>query len=251
VIRRISGGGTVFHDQGNLNFTFIINGKKGSQVDFRKYTLPVIQVLSTLGVEAKFEGKNDLKVNGLKISGNAEHVYHERVLHHGTLLFNSQLDVLRKSLRADKSHYSSRAVSSNPSSVINLKEIISGVKDISEFRQHMLEYFLDKPGNRIFELSSESVNEINSLAEKKFRTWEWNYAYGPEYLFNNSFELTGKLHSCHLSVKDGIIRDCEIKGSDEMIAAGKKLIGCRHMPQDLMKVFSRLINKDIFVKWMF
>jgi lipoate-protein ligase A len=251
VIRRISGGGTVFHDQGNLNFTFIINGKKGSQVDFRKYTLPVIQVLSTLGVEAKFEGKNDLKVNGLKISGNAEHVYHERVLHHGTLLFNSQLDVLRKSLRADKSHYSTRAVSSNTSSVINLKEIISGVKDISEFRQHMLEYFLDKPGNRIFELSSESVNEINSLAEKKFRTWEWNYAYGPEYLFNNSFELTGKLHSCHLSVKDGIIRDCKIRGSDEMIVAGKKLTGCRHMPQDLINIFSRLINKDIFVKWMF
>jgi lipoate-protein ligase A len=251
VIRRISGGGTVFHDKGNLNFTFIINGNKGSQVDFRKYTLPVIQVLSTLGVEAKFEGKNDLKVNGLKISGNAEHVYHERVLHHGTLLFNSQLDVLRKSLRADKSHYSTRAVSSNPSSVINLKETISGVKDISGFRQHMLEYFLDHPGNKIFELSSESVNEINSLTENKFRTWEWNYAYGPDYHFNNSFELTGKPHSCHLSVKDGIICDCEIKGSDEIIDAGKKLIGCRHMPQDLLIVFKRLVNKDIFVKWMF
>lgn len=252
VIRRISGGGTVFHDQGNLNFTFIINGKKGSQVDFRKYTLPVIQVLSTLGVEAKFEGKNDLKVNGLKISGNAEHIYHERILHHGTLLFNSQLDVLRKSLRADKSHYSTRAISSNASPVANLKEIISGTKDISGFRQHMLEYFLDKPGNRIFELSSESVNEINSLAEKKFRTWEWNYAYGPEYLFNNSFEFDGKPYSCHLFVKDGVIKECKIEGADVLKSISEKLIGCRHMPEDITKNLSEeklLINFVEIIKF--
>ena len=89
VIRRISGGGTVYHDNGNLNFSFILKSEQGKQVDFRKYTLPVISFLASLGVDAKFEGKNDLKVNGLKISGNAEHVYHDRVLHHGTLLFNS------------------------------------------------------------------------------------------------------------------------------------------------------------------
>lgn len=251
VIRRISGGGAVYHDQGNLNFTFVINGKKGTQVDFRKYTLPVINFLSTLGVEAKFEGKNDLKVNGLKISGNAEHIYHERVLHHGTLLFDSQLDVLKKSLREDKSHYSTRAVSSNPSSVVNLKEVIPGIKDIYEFRQMMLEYFLNQSGNKIYELTSESVNEINSLAETKFRTWEWNYAYGPEYHFNNSFEFAGKSHSCHLFVKDGIIRECEIRGSDELSEISIKLVGCKHITEELNRLFNGVINIDNFAGWIF
>ena len=251
VIRRISGGGTVYHDQGNLNFTFIINGKKGTQIDFRKYTLPVINFLSALGVEAKFEGKNDLKVNGLKISGNAEHIYHERVLHHGTLLFDSQLDVLKKSLREDKSHYSTRAVSSNPSSVVNLKKVIPGIKDIDEFRQLMLKYFLNQSGNKIYELTSESVNEIDSLAETKFRTWEWNYAYGPEYHFNNNFKVNGIVHSCHLFVKDGIIRECEIKGSDELSKTSIKLVGCKHITEELNRVFNGVINKDNFVEWIF
>ncbi len=101
MIRRISGGGTVFHDRGNLNFSFILNSKQGKQVDFKKYTLPVISFLSSIGVDAKFEGKNDLKVDGLKISGNAEHIYRNRVLHHGTLLFDTDLELMRDSLRKD------------------------------------------------------------------------------------------------------------------------------------------------------
>ncbi|MCU0462082.1 MAG: lipoate--protein ligase family protein, partial [Bacteroidales bacterium] len=124
VIRRISGGGAVFHDEGNLNFTFILQSKQGSQVDFRKYTLPVIEFLSSHGIDAKFEGKNDLKVDGLKISGNAEHVFRQRILHHGTLLFDSRLDLLGKALRKDTSSYTTRAVASNPSSVVNLRKKI-------------------------------------------------------------------------------------------------------------------------------
>src|SRR5512133_305155 len=120
VIRRISGGGTVFHDAGNLNFSFISNSESGKQVDFRKYTQPVIDFLSSMGVKARFEGKNDLKVEGFKISGNAEHIHGNRVLHHGTLLFNTSLDMLRNSIRKDTSCYSSRAVASNPATVINL-----------------------------------------------------------------------------------------------------------------------------------
>ena len=130
VIRRISGGGTVYHDHGNLNFSFIRQCETGKQVDFIKYTKPVIDFLKYLGLEAKFEGKNDLKIDGLKISGNAEHVHRNRVLHHGTLLYNTSLDSLRNSIRKDISQYSSRAVASNPSHVVNLNEKLNCFNDI-------------------------------------------------------------------------------------------------------------------------
>ena len=128
VIRRISGGGTVFHDSGNLNFCFILRSEQGKQVDFRKYTQPVIDFLASIGVNASFEAKNDLKVDGLKISGNAEHIHGDRVLHHGTLLFSTSLDMLRKSIRKDPSNYISRAVVSNPSPVTNLNGIINSFR---------------------------------------------------------------------------------------------------------------------------
>jgi lipoate-protein ligase A len=239
VIRRISGGGAVFHDAGNLNFSFILQSSQGRQVDFKKYTEPVIDFLRTLGITASFEGKNDLKVGGFKISGNAEHVFHERVLHHGTLLFNSDLRLLSSSLRKDTSHYSTRAVGSNPSPVMNLKQDCPHVNDTNKLKMGMLLYFLAKQGNSPFEMPPELREKCSLLADSKFRTWEWNYAYGPEYHFNNNFILNGNSHSCRLYVKDGIIWECEIQGSGMMTFAGKKLIGCRHMVRDMTEVLKK------------
>jgi lipoate-protein ligase A len=248
VIRRISGGGTVFHDSGNLNFSFILKSEYGSQVDFRKYTLPVINFLSTIGVKAKFEGKNDLKVNGLKISGNAEHVFHDRVLHHGTLLYNADMESLKNSIRKNTGKYNTRAVSSNPSSVINIQEVLKGVlkdsfsdaEDIYVFRSAMLKWFMRSfPGSEIYNLSAGESNNIEGLAEKKYRSWEWNYAYGPEYNFSNSFEFAGEECFCRFFVKDGVIRECEIKGPEKLGKISDKLIGCRHMVEDLHAVFSK------------
>ena len=245
VIRRISGGGTVFHDSGNLNFSFILKSEQGKQVDFMKYTLPVITFLASLDVDAKFEGKNDLKVNGLKISGNAEHVYHDRVLHHGTLLFNSDLDLLRASIRKDTGKYETRAVLSNPSPVMNLKSLLGPVPDISEFRKLMLSWFLkNSPGSDLVQLGREEINKISDIAASKYRTWEWNYGYGPEYHFASRFQYLGSEHHCNLFVKDGIIRECIIRGSKELESAGKKLIGYRHMVKDMQDLF---ISENIII----
>ena len=238
VIRRISGGGTVFHDRGNLNFSFIRQSEAGRQVDFRKYTQPVIAFLKSCGVEAKFEGKNDIRVDGFKISGNSEHVYHNRVLHHGTLLFSTSMEMLRSSLREDSSCYISRAVMSNPSSVLNLAGKLNHFQDINEFKSEMMNYFLKNFSGYVpFNLSPSQIIKAESIAESKYKSWEWNWAYGPEYTFKNTFKINRMLHSCSLFIIDGIIRESTITGSEKISSASKKLIGCRHMVDNIRDFF--------------
>jgi len=250
VIRRISGGGTVYHDFGNVNFSFIISTIKGRQVDFRKYTLPVIEFLASEGIIASLGGKNDLRVDNLKISGNAEHVYRERVLHHGTLLFDADLGRLRHSLRKDTSGYSTRAVESNPSHVLNLKEKTVRIRNAEELRERMLNYFLGIQGNTSFNLTPAEENMIGSLAFSKYRTWEWNYAYGPEYRLNRRFSINNNNYTCKISVREGIIRECAIEGPEEIAEAAKKLSGCRHMPEEMLRIFHKgkieISEPDIF-----
>jgi lipoate---protein ligase len=249
VIRRITGGGTVFHDMGNLNFTFIRECEPGRQVDFRRYTQPIIEFLSSQGVEAKFEGKNDLKVNGLKISGNAEHVWHNRVIHHGTLLFSTSLEMLKSSLGNDKSCYMTRAVESNPSSVSNLNTLLPGNGDVFSFREAMMDFFLlTIPGAVRSEITQEEICEISLLADTRYRSWEWNWAYGPEYKVVKQFYYQGNRVLCRMAVKDGIIHECLLEGHPRLAVIAEMLIGCRHMVDDIKYIFRKenISDMDIF-----
>ncbi len=214
VIRRISGGGTVFHDPGNLNFSFIAQGEREKLVDYRKFTDPIITVLNQLGVPARFEGKNDIKVNGLKISGNAEHVYKNRVLHHGTLLFSSDLGLLKKALKADSERFSDKAIKSVKSKVSNISDFLNEPISIADFSGLILQYLKNANNNsRFYSLTSSDVSSIQQLVNEKYTTWKWNFGYSPQYELENSIKIGREQIQSRIEVKNGQIINVDFSAS--------------------------------------
>lgn len=232
VVRRLSGGGTVYHDLGNLNYTFIANGSEGNLVDFKKFTQPAIEVLNALGVDAHIGGKNDIRVGNKKISGNAEHVFKSRVLHHGTLLFSSNLDDLNEAIRVIPDSYSDKAVKSIRNQVANISEYLTSKISIEGFTKMIEDHIKSTfPNSTVFNLSPEDIISINNLVKTKYSTWEWNFGYSPSYILNRRVEFNGKQISIVLTVDKGIISQISISGDidkTEITKIENQLIGCKH-----------------------
>ncbi len=213
VIRRISGGGTVFHDPGNLNFTFISSGEKEKLVDFRRFTGPVIAYLQSLGLPARFEGKNDIRIHGLKVSGNAEHVYRNKVLHHGTLLYSSGLGDLNAAIRGRESLFDSHAVRSVRSRVANIRDLLPQPLSLADFQAGIADFVRKaNPGMGTTSLGGDEILGITTLADEKYRTWEWNFGYSPAFRYRNEVQLGARKVDLDLEVKEGIIREVRVAG---------------------------------------
>ncbi len=249
VIRRLSGGGTVYHDLGNVNYTFITNGSEGNLVDFRKHTQPIIDVLQTLGVDARIGGKNDIRVGDKKISGNAEHIYKNRVLHHGTLLFSSKLDELNESIKVNPNTYTDKAVKSIRSHVTNISEHLKCEISIDDFiisiSSHIKKQFTNTKG---FQLSPANINAINQLIETKYSTWDWNFGYSPSYSLNKHIAINNKVINIQINVDKGIISQLAISGNLIIIERIKELEqllnGCSHNFDEISNRLSKIVLND-------
>lgn len=179
VFRRISGGGTVFHDIGNINFTFIKQSKKLMQVDLSLFCHRVAHALKRLGLEAEVTSRNDLSVNGLKFSGNAQHCRRGRILHHGTLLYESALPVLRHALACSRNEVTSNASKSVPSSVTNIRHLLPAEPPIEKFMELLKEAMF--PGEEYLEYVPNAADReaIDRKYRETYCSWDWNYGASP------------------------------------------------------------------------
>lgn len=214
VVRRISGGGAVYHDFGNLNYTFVTDSSKDNLNNFRKFTKPVIDALQELGVPAEFAGRNDIVVDGKKFSGNAQSFWKGRMFHHGTILFDANLSVVQEALNVQIDKIESKGIKSVRSRVTNILPYFKKKMTVEQFEQHLLKFILgtDDIGSKVYHLTEEDLEKINQLKKEKYDTWEWNYGESPEYTVVKEKRYQGGKVSFQLNIIDGIIKGIRIFG---------------------------------------
>ncbi|WP_421921072.1 lipoate--protein ligase [Marinifilum sp.] len=251
VTRRLSGGGTVYHDFGNLNYCLIKKGEKGKLVDFKAYSQPIINSLQKLNVNAKFEGKSDLTIDGKKFSGNASHVYKNKVMQHGTMLFSSDLKRLNQLLKVNPLKYKDRGVRSIRSRVTNIAEYLSSPISITDFADLLIQEFENTyPNSTAFTFSEEDLNAIEKIKTDKFLTWQWNYGYSPNYQFEKLCAYSsGKILEIEMKVEKGFIIELEITGNcikrEQFQSFLDTFKGISHINTLIFKTIE-LINLDLY-----
>ena len=191
VVRRLSGGGAVYHDLGNLNYTYITDAGELETLNMRVFCEPIVKALAEFGVTAEINGRNDMTIDGKKFSGNAQYLRHGRVMHHGTLLYNSDLSAVSKALQVDPEKIRAKGIESVRSRVTNIRRYMKEDVPLFVFRDMLLEYIRRETESEDYELSEKDVREIERIRKERYDTWEWNYGKSPECTILKSGRVEG------------------------------------------------------------
>jgi lipoate-protein ligase A len=244
VIRRISGGGTVYHDMGNINYTIIRTDRSGWGLSFRDYLAPVRDFLLRRGIDAQYDGRSDLSVHGLKISGNAQHRHRDKVLHHGTILFDADLAALARCLQAMPEKFRDKAIDSVRKPVTNVSPYLDAGTTAETFMEQMMTDVQCAGGGRRADFSRADRKAIGRLVDEKYARWEWNFGRSPKYQFLKITKTAGGVLDIRMTVDSGIISDIRILGdyldcraASELEAA---LVGCPHRFSGMTRILTRL-----------
>lgn len=249
VARRITGGGAVYHDEGNLNYSFILPSKD-SLIDFETFTKPIIAALKSMGIKASLSGRNDLEIDGKKFSGNAQAVHKGRTLHHGTLLFDVDLEALEKSLKIKKGKIESQSIKSVKSRVTNLRPYLSEDLNIDQFKSQLIAFFQKWYGLEEYVLSTEDKRSIENLAEGRYNTWKWTYKESPKCNVVRGKRFKNGYLEFHLQIEEGHIKEAYLYGdffsSRNVHEIISKLVNTKYDRISIVKELSNIDFEDYF-----
>jgi len=252
VVRRLSGGGAVYHDLGNLNFTFIADAGQQENLDMKLFCQPIVRALAAIGVQAEINGRNDITIDGRKFSGNSQYVKNGRVMHHGTILFDAGLVVVNGALQVDPAKIQAKGIKSVRSRVTNVSEYLEKGVTLEQFRQQLLGQLLQETGAQEYVLTPEDRAAIEKLRTERYDTWQWNFGTSPECTLSKKARVEGcGTVEVYLTVAHGRIEKAQFHGdffsAKEPEALAARLVGCRPDSEDYRKALENVDVSEYFM----